>query len=288
MITPLRKDDDLLNDIRDTDTGDGFALWWLGQSGFLLKHGDKHLLLDPYLSDSLTRKYAETDKPHVRMTELVVDPARLDFIDVATSTHNHTDHLDGETLAALMRVNPDMKLIIPEANRAFVADRLKCNANWPVGLVDGASVEIAGFTIHAIPAAHEGLDTDDAGRNVYLGYVVEFGDGVAKHCVYHSGDTVRYDGMADKLARFDIDVAILPINGSLAERRVSGNLWGDEAARLAMDIGATCVVPCHFEMFEFNTETPDKFVAACENIGQTYAVLENGGRLATDGATIPR
>ena len=28
----------------------------------------RHLLLDPYLSDSLTKKYAATDKPHVRMT----------------------------------------------------------------------------------------------------------------------------------------------------------------------------------------------------------------------------
>ena len=52
----------------------------------------------PYLSDSLTAKYAGTDKPHVRMTERAIDPARLDFIDVVTSSHNHTDHLDHETL----------------------------------------------------------------------------------------------------------------------------------------------------------------------------------------------
>jgi len=284
MIKPQRQHDELLDDIRSTDPGDGFALWWLGQSGFLLKHRDRHMLFDPYLSDSLTRKYAETDKPHVRMTELVIDPARLDFIDIATSTHNHTDHLDGETLTALMTANPDMKLIIPEANRAFVADRLACDTDWPLGLTDGASVEAAGFTIHAVPAAHEGLDTDDAGRHVYLGYVVEFGDGDARHAVYHSGDTIRYDGMAEKLARFDIDVAILPINGALPERRVSGNLWGDEAAQLAHDIGARCVVPCHYEMFEFNTESPDKFVAACEKLGQRFAVLNNGGRLVVDDA----
>ena len=57
-----------------------------------MQWNDHHLLLDPYLSDSLTRKYAATDKPHVRMTELVIDPARLDFIDAVTSSHNHTDH----------------------------------------------------------------------------------------------------------------------------------------------------------------------------------------------------
>ena len=77
-------------------------IWWLGQSGFLLKWLDHCLLLDPYLSDSLTTKYAATDKPHIRITARVVDPVRLDFVNVVTSSHNHTDHLDGATLGPLL------------------------------------------------------------------------------------------------------------------------------------------------------------------------------------------
>ena len=100
---------------------DRFSLCWLGQSGFLLKWKDRQLLFDPYLSDSLTTKYADTDKPHVRMTELVIDPARLDSIDLVTSSHNHTDHLDGETLAALMSANPELTLLVSAANQDFVA-----------------------------------------------------------------------------------------------------------------------------------------------------------------------
>ena len=57
------------------------------------------------------------------MTERVVAPERLNFVDVVTSSHNHTDHLDGETLGPLMKVNPDMQFVVPEANRAFVVDR---------------------------------------------------------------------------------------------------------------------------------------------------------------------
>ena len=78
---------------------------------------------------------------------------------------------------------------------------------------------------------------------------------------------------------FKVDVALLPINGRGPERRVAGNLWGDEAARLAKEIGAKRVVPCHYEMFEFNTEPPDLFVKECEKIGQPYTVLRAGGRL---------
>ena len=98
MIRPVLSGDALLADVRASDKRDGsFRLWWLGQSGFLLQWQGVHVLLDPYLSDSLTKKYRETDKPHVRMTELVIDPARLSFADIATSSHNHTDHLDAET-----------------------------------------------------------------------------------------------------------------------------------------------------------------------------------------------
>src|SRR5581483_12003491 len=146
MIEPVLKNDAFLADVRSPQPSpENFRLWWLGQSGFLVQFRGRHLLLDPYLSDSLTRKYAATDKPHVRMTARVVAPERLDFIDVATSSHNHTDHLDAETLLPLRGANPAMRLVVPEANRRFVADRLGCDAAFPDGLDDGASVEIAGF-----------------------------------------------------------------------------------------------------------------------------------------------
>jgi L-ascorbate metabolism protein UlaG (beta-lactamase superfamily) len=74
VIRPLQSHAALLADIRAAEERDGFRLWWLGQSGFLLQWQGVHVLLDPYLSDSLTHKYSRTDKPHVRMTELVADP----------------------------------------------------------------------------------------------------------------------------------------------------------------------------------------------------------------------
>jgi L-ascorbate metabolism protein UlaG (beta-lactamase superfamily) len=138
VIRPAQSHAALLADIRAADQRDGgFRLWWLGQSGFLLQWQGIHALLDPYLSDSLMRKYSQTDKPHVRMTELVIDPAELSFVDIATSSHNHTDHLDAETLSPILKRKPSLKLMIPEANRAFVADRLKIDPLMPIGLDDG-------------------------------------------------------------------------------------------------------------------------------------------------------
>src|SRR6185436_988706 len=104
------------------------------------------VLFDPYLSDSLTRKYADTDKPHVRLTERVIAAERLTGIDVITSSHNHTDHLDAETLLPLLAANPQARLIIPRANRAFVMERLGAVAAAALVETDaGESVTVAGL-----------------------------------------------------------------------------------------------------------------------------------------------
>ena len=280
MIAAFQKDDALLANIaKPAAMPDELRVWWLGQSGFLVKSGGRTLLLDPYLSDSLTTKYADTDKPHVRMTERVIAPERLTGIDVVTSSHHHTDHLDAETLGPLRRANPQMAFVIPEAIRAFVANRLGISVSGPVGLDDGASATVGGCEFHGIAAAHNELDRDDDGHHKYLGYVVRLG----AWTLYHSGDTLLYPGLVEKLRAFAIDVAFLPINGNKPERRVAGNLDGREAAQLAHEIGARWVVPCHYEMFEFNTAPPDEFVAECERLGQRHRVLRAG-----EGWSVPR
>lgn len=276
MIKPHLQDDAFLADVCAARKQDDeqLRLWWLGQSGFLVQWHGRHLLLDPYLSDSLTRKYAGTDKPHVRMTERVIAPERLNFVDVVTSSHNHTDHLDAETLCPLIKANPGLRLLIPEANRSFVAERLGVPRDLPHGLAVNQTTNLAGFTFHGIPAAHNTLETDEQGRHKYLGYVVECGP----WNLYHSGDTLRYPGMAERLRELHVDVALLPINGDRPERRVAGNLDGREAAQLAKDMGARLVIPCHFDMFEFNTATPDEFVATASGLGQPHCVLRAGER----------
>jgi len=274
VIQSAQSHDVLLADICKTDRNNGFRLWWLGQSGFLLQWRGLHVLLDPYLSDSLTRKYSQTDKPHVRMTELVIDPEKLSFVDIATSSHNHTDHLDAETLIPILSHNSALKFVIAEANRAFVADRLKIDQAMPIGLDDGATIELMGIRFTGIASAHDTVERDEQGRAKFLGYVLQFGD----WSIYHSGDTLRYDGLAEKLRPFGVDVALLPINGRAPERRVAGNLWGREAAKLAHDIGAKLVIPCHYDMFEFNTASPEEFVDACRRLRQPYKILQCGER----------
>ena len=281
MKKPFQSGDELLSDIRKSHEqlskkgGDGFAWWWLGQSGFLIQFRAEHLLFDPYLSDSLTKKYAETDKPHVRITERVIEPEKLDFINVVTSSHNHTDHLDAETLIPLIRINPEIQVVVPRANLEFAANRLQVETDR-LSPIDGSkSLKFGEFELIEVPAAHEEIERDENGNLKCIGLIAKFG----KWTIYHSGDTILYDGMQDILKEFSIDLAFLPINGRAPKRRVAGNLSSIEASELAHSICAKCVIPCHFDMFEFNTASPDGFVDHCERISQRYKLLGVGQSL---------
>src|SRR5580693_4137316 len=102
-LKPARfKDEEFIEEVdRYLKNENEFHLWWLGQSGYLLMWKGYKILIDPYLSDSLTKKYEGSNKPHIRISERVVDPRLLRDISIVTSSHNHTDHLDAETLIPL-------------------------------------------------------------------------------------------------------------------------------------------------------------------------------------------
>jgi L-ascorbate metabolism protein UlaG (beta-lactamase superfamily) len=251
---------------------DSFDVWWLGQSGFLIQWNKVCLLFDPYLSDSLTRKYATTNKPHVRMSERVIEPQLLDCIDIVTSSHNHTDHLDADTLIPLLQANPGISFVIPEANRGFVTDRVKCEPGFPIGLTDGQQQELKGFTFHGIPSAHNTIDRDENGKCKFMGFVVTFG----KFCVYHSGDTLWFDGLEALLKQFPLDVAFLPINGNDPSRGVAGNLDATEAVLLGKEIQARFVIPHHYHMFAFNTSDPKVFEDEAKRNDQPHRILGHG------------
>jgi L-ascorbate metabolism protein UlaG (beta-lactamase superfamily) len=282
VIDPLFTDDAFLDKIAHLEVAhpNGVIVAWLGQSGYLVCHGGYRFIIDPYLSDSLTRKYAETTKPHERISRLVIAPERLTDISFITSSHNHTDHLDGETLAKLIGANPGVKVIVPRANYTFALDRLVSAgvanaATYLVAIPVNETLtlsDIHGCTTTAVPAAHEALDTDENGDYRYHGYCITIGG----KTIYHSGDCVPYAGLVDAVAPHHPDVALLPINGRDPSRGVSGNFSGPEAAALAQSLGVKHVIPNHYDLFAFNTADPQEFVDACEATSQPYKVLRLG------------
>lgn len=247
------------------------AFLWLGQAGFALRGAGTTLLVDPYLVDSDARQVPPAGRPEA-----------FDFVDAVLATHEHIDHFDRPTWPALAAASPSARFVVPRP----IADQVAALGITPERII-AAEVDmpfsIGAARITPIPARH-GIHVADAytfgqelsgGLYRYVGYVIEL-NGV---CVYHAGDTIVYDGMAERIRAHAADVALLPINGrdELREQRdLVGNLSYREAADLAAAAGVDLAVPMHYEMFAGNTENPGTFVDYARNTYPTLNVLVPG------------
>lgn len=249
MIEPVRSGPELIREIEQyPPPAAGAVAWWTGQSGFLIRSAQGLLAVDLYLSEHLTRKYENSTRPHVRMTRSPVRGDQLTTVDLLLASHKHSDHLDPGTAPDLLAASPSAMLVLPEAIRGH-AQGLGLADSRLIGAVAGSEVRGAGFRIRAIPSAHEEFDRDAAGRHPYLGFVIEVG-GLR---MYHSGDTLAYEGLAEALGAERFDVLFLPINGREPSRGVAGNMSAAEAVDLASRVRPRYVVPHHYDMFTFNT-----------------------------------
>jgi L-ascorbate 6-phosphate lactonase len=276
MIEPIRQGPELIDEIaRTVPPAGSLVVWWLGQSGFLIKSPQGLLAVDLYLSEHLTKKYEATSRPHVRMTRAPVRGGELQKIDLILASHKHSDHLDPGTMPDLLAASPGAMLVLPESIIDH-AEQLGLSRNRLLGVDAGDTLERAGFRVHAVPSAHEDLDTDENGRHLYLGFVIE----AEGRRLYHSGDTVAYPGLIERLGSDPFDVVFLPINGRDPARGVPGNMTAAEAVDLAMEVRPRFVVPHHYDMFTFNTVPVDVFAAEARRLpsGVKPRVLSCGER----------
>ncbi len=240
------------------------TLWWLGQAGFIAKSpGGKIVAIDPYLSNSCK---ALGDEGGVNMDRLVpppISPADLAGIDAYAMTHSHQDHLDPETLAAYRAAGgtgpyvappetidklrglgvPESQMVMVWPNKSFVVGDLSLRATF------------------AIPYGGDDL--------THVGYLVSVRDGPR---FYVTGDTAYHEILALGMAEHKPDVLAAVINPAFR------NMSPAEAARLAQQVDAKVVIPCHWDLFPDNSLPPQMLRTNLQmlGIGERYRVLEHG------------
>jgi len=276
MIEPVRSGAELVREIEETTVPpSGLAIWWLGQSGYLIKSSRGLLAVDLYLSEHLTHKYENTAKPHIRMTRSPLRGEDLTGVDLLLASHKHSDHLDPGTAPAVLGASPSAKLGLPEAIREHALSLGIANDRL-IGLDSDSMMSAAGFLVRAIPSAHEEFDRDAEGRFPYLGFIIE-SSGLR---LYHSGDSLVYPGLVETLTEQPFDVLFLPINGRNPARGVPGNMSAVEAVEVAERVKPRFVVPHHYDMFTFNTVPVEDFEAEARRLptGTEPLVLRCGQR----------
>jgi L-ascorbate metabolism protein UlaG (beta-lactamase superfamily) len=233
---------------------------WLGQAGFRLELDGVAAVIDPWVSEHEGRL-------------IPAPPLELaaDGVDCVLITHEHLDHLDLPFLPRLLERSPGATVVLPSTLLPLVGPVVP--PTQLVGVQPGESLEVAGLDVHVVPAFH-GLTMEDAygdgsahgGGARFVGYVVGR--------VYHAGDTIVTTELEAALGELDVEVALLPINGRDDEREargIVGNMDAREAVELAVAVGATTLVPYHWDGFAGNTVAPGTAADAAE--GRIHVVV---------------
>lgn len=261
MIQPYhvkRDPERFMKEIEETRVPYGMiAVWGLGQASFIIKGGDTTLYIDPFVMDEQT---LASEHGLMRTYPAPIDPVHIRHADYCLITHEHIDHLDPVTVSAMAKTCEGTVYIAPRCCTEVLLQQgvptqklLLADVNTPYTSEDQSIV------ISPVPAAHEELEQDEQGFHRYVGYIIRF-NGVT---IYHSGDTLVYEGLAERLSTERIELALLPINGRDAFRTsegIVGNMNYREAAELAVRSGFRMTVPMHYDLFAGNSERPGYFI----------------------------
>jgi L-ascorbate metabolism protein UlaG (beta-lactamase superfamily) len=194
---------------------------FLGHATALIEIDGVRILTDPFLRSRLGPLERHGPMP---------DPAELE-VDVVVVSHGHPDHFDVRSLAAL----PGRPAIVVPRGLGEIVDADGSIGGAVQEVSTGQSVQVAGLTIHAVPARH--WIAPRAPRAEPVGYIL---DGGAR--VYFAGDTGRFDGMR---ALASVDVALLPI-WTWGPHLGPGHLGPRSAAAALGDIAPQAAVPIHW------------------------------------------
>jgi L-ascorbate metabolism protein UlaG (beta-lactamase superfamily) len=215
----------------DVDTGRVARphLHFLGHSTVRVELAGRTVLTDPVLTGTVGA---------LRRVVPLPDPATWAGVDLVLISHLHGDHLHIPSLRSLGR---GVRIVVPRGAGAWLRGRGFPHVDE---LSAGEAISDGPLTITAVRAEHSGhrwgprLTHGPATES--LGYLIE-ADGA---CVYASGDTGLFDGMA-VLAKRAVDVALLPVWG-WGPNLGPGHLDPVSAADAVALIAPKAVVPVHW------------------------------------------
>lgn len=225
-------------------SGDEAGIVYLGGAGFLISYGGTTALIDPYLSYSVDK--AIGNSRWERLYPPPFSPEELSFADFVFVSHDHLDHADPETIAALSSASSRISFV---CGRAIAGKLRTYGAERVVALPCGEKHALRSMAVTVIPAAHEEVHLSPDGEPMECGFILELGD----LRIYHSGDSLVYKGLAERVA--GAHVMLLPVNGNGYFRRsedIVGNMDAYDAANLAHRCGARLLVPMHYDLYRGN------------------------------------
>ncbi len=246
---------------------------WLGHTTFLIKIDDKVILTDPMFSQRAGSFGWVSPK---RYSETLTSTDVLPELDVVLITHNHPDHLDKESIKALIPrtrhfITP---LAVGELLEEWGVPHKKISELdwWQTKSIDE-------LTITAAPAKH----TSERGifdKNMTLW--VSYGIQGKKQNIYLSGDSGWFKGL------YDIGERLGPFNVTFFEIGAYSNLKGqmevhytsEQAVKAHQAVRGKLIVPSGWGTFDLGLfpwyEPIEQFLNAANQAGVQYLAPKIG------------
>ena len=216
---------------------------FLGHACFELTDGDTRVLIDPFLSGN----------PKAAAAPDELDPTHL-FL-----THGHPDHY-GDIVDIAKRTGAQVVAIMEISKE--LSDAGVENVSDPNM---GGTIEFDDLWVRVVPAWHTST-TPNGTVSVPAGMVISLGGKV----VYHLGDTALFSDLRLVGERNPVDVALMCIGGHYTMDR-------HDAVTAAGLVGATTVIPCHYDTFPPVETDAEAFKADVEaNTSSKVVILQPG------------
>ncbi len=219
-------------------------LTWHGHDCFVLEHGGKRIIFDPFLSGN---------------PKADVEAAKLPSLDAILLTHGHGDHLgDAVPLAKKHKA----MVVAPYELAEYCQSR---GAPSVHGMHIGGAHEFPFGKVKLVVAIHGGMVEGEGGAGYTTfpcGFVVTAGG----KSVYHTGDTALTMDM--QLLQGRVDVMLVPIGDNYT-------MGVEDAARAVAFVKPKVAIPMHWGTFPVIETDPQAFKQA---VGKeaTVVVLQPG------------
>lgn len=262
------------------------SLWWLGCMGVWIKtENGTNLCTDLWCgSGKRTKKNPWIDpdhqmarmsggkklQPNLRNSPMVIDPFAIRNLDALLATHIHSDHMDVNVAAAVLKnCAPDVPFIGPAACvdiwTKWGVPRERCIVIRP-----GEEVKVKDVTIVALdsfdrtvlitaPPSGElkGRLTDDMDERS-VNYLFQTPGGA----IYHGGDSHYSNYFAKHGNEYKIDVAFAAYGEN--PRGITDKLTESDVLRMAQALRTQVIIPLHHDIWSNFQADPRTILALWE------------------------